>query len=66
MAELTEAGDALLMAASITHDAALHRLLLGQLSEADSAQLLRVWQRLAGQETAGCPAAEETASASHQ
>jgi DNA-binding MarR family transcriptional regulator len=66
MAELSEAGKALLMAASVTHDAVLHHLLLDHLSAADSAHLLRLWQRLAGGEAAGCPGDEGTDSASHQ
>lgn len=66
MAELSEAGNALLLEASVTHDAALQRLLLDHLSAAESAQLLRVWQRLTDQEAAGCPMGGETESATHQ
>jgi DNA-binding MarR family transcriptional regulator len=66
MAELTEAGTALLQEASVTHDAALHRLLLDRLSAADSAQLSRICQRLTGQEAAACPTGGETGSASRQ
>jgi hypothetical protein len=66
MAELTEAGAALLRVASVTYDAALHQLLLDHLSAAESDQLRRICQRLAGQEAAGCPMGGETDSASHQ
>jgi DNA-binding MarR family transcriptional regulator len=65
MAELTEAGTALLLEASVTHDAALQRLLLDHLSAAESTQLSQICQRLTGQEAAGCPTGGETHSASH-
>lgn len=66
MAELTVAGTALLLEASVTHDAALRRLLLDHLSAAESAQLSHICQRLAEQEAAGCPTGGASRSASHQ
>ncbi len=66
MAELTEAGNALLLETSVTHDAALHSLLLDHLSAVESAQIIRICQRLTGQETVARPTGGETESASHQ
>ncbi len=65
MAELTEAGNALLLETSVTHDAALHRLLLNHLSATESAQLSRICERLTGQEAPGCPRGGEMDGASH-
>ena len=66
MAELTEAGSDLLQEASVTHDAALRRLLLEHLSAAESAQLSSICQRLTGQAAMASPTGGETNSASHQ
>jgi DNA-binding MarR family transcriptional regulator len=54
MAMLTPAGEALLQEADATHAAALQRLLLDRLSEAESAQLMQIWQRVTGHEIRGC------------
>ncbi|MCA9880255.1 MAG: MarR family transcriptional regulator [Thermomicrobiales bacterium] len=61
LAELSEAGQALLERATVTHDAALRKHLLDHLSAAEAALLLSLWERLAGAEVGGCPLADSDA-----
>lgn len=64
-AVLTTGGIDLLQRATVTHDAALRRLLLDQVTPAEAEALVIIWRRLAGCGSVSCDVGEPPGNALH-